>query len=86
MTNYTDIIGKREAKPMKAYTTSVHQIAYCFNCDFHNEDYLKHTARKLAYKHAKKTGHKVTVETGLLTVYNYDKQPPLENPELLPTN
>ena len=55
---------------MKRTTSTVHQIAYCYECGKQWGDYIKHRARKAAYAHAKKTGHKVTVETGLVTMYN----------------
>lgn len=55
---------------MKAKTSSVSQIAICHNCDKQWEDYVNHRARKAAYAHAKKTGHTVTVETAVVTMYN----------------
>ena len=55
---------------MKNSTFTVHQIAYCQNCEWSNEEYKNFQARKTAYRHAKKTGHSVTVETGLITQYN----------------
>lgn len=51
-------------------TGTVHQLAYCLDCDFENGEFRNHTARKAAYNHAKKTGHRVSVETGIITTYN----------------
>jgi len=55
---------------MKNNTHTTHQLAYCYECDWSNEEYKNYKARKEAYKHAKKTGHKVIVETGSCTTYN----------------
>ena len=48
----------------------IHQVAYCLSCDGRNEDYENGNARKWAYRHAKSTGHKVSVETGTAFQYN----------------
>ena len=48
---------------MKRETRIVHQIADCFTCGKRWEDYKNSRARKNAYIHAKRTGHKVRVET-----------------------
>ncbi len=61
---------KEKNKVMKTRTFTVHQIAICFTCGKRWEDYINHKARKSAYQHAKKTGHDVSVETGLVTRYN----------------
>ena len=50
--------------------TIVHQIATCFTCGKVWEDYINSRARKNGYAHAKKTGHKVIVETGTAIRYN----------------
>ena len=55
---------------MKRKSRTVHQIAYCQDCQISWEDYINHRARKSAYAHAKKTGHRVTVETGTVLTYN----------------
>jgi len=49
----------------------IHCIAFCENCNLEWTYYI--TARKEAYKHAKKTGHKVTGETGYTFEYHYPK-------------
>lgn len=46
----------------------VHAIANCEDCDWQEHDYR--VARKRAYQHAKKHGHKVTGETAYYFVYN----------------
>lgn len=48
----------------------IHQISYCHDCDFREENYRNGKARKKGYIHAKNTGHTVTVETGTATTYN----------------
>lgn len=53
---------------MKAQTKIIHQVASCMVCGKHWEDY--NNARKKAYAHAKKTGHRVRGETG--TAFNYN--------------
>ena len=45
----------------------VHAIADCTVCGKHWEYYL--TAQKLGKAHAKKTGHKVTVDLGYFCTY-----------------
>ncbi len=55
---------------MKSRTFTVSQIAKCYDCGKIWEDYINHRARKSAYLHAKLTGHRVTVETALVTTYN----------------
>ena len=45
-----------------------HAIAICFDCGWREEDY--NTAQKKARKHAKKTGHMVSLETAYGQVYN----------------
>ena len=45
----------------------VHQIAFCKECDWREEDYR--IAQKEARKHTEKTGHSVAVETGI--AYDY---------------
>ncbi len=55
---------------MKISKGRVHQYATCQNCDFECADYIASKAQKEAYKHAKKTGHRVTVETGTFITYN----------------
>ena len=52
----------------KRKTRIVHQIAYCLDCNKIWEDHTK--ARKQAYQHAKKTGHRVRGETGTAWHYN----------------
>ncbi len=52
----------------------VHCVAYYSECDAHWEWYL--TARKQAYNHAKKTGHKVTGDVGHAFEYHYPKDSP----------
>lgn len=56
---------------MKIRRNCPHQIAYCYVCGEKWEDYVKQHTRKNAYAHAKRTGHKVTVETGTTITYNY---------------
>jgi len=46
----------------------VHAVADCQDCDFEDGWYI--TAVKSARDHAKKTGHKVVVETGYSKTYN----------------
>jgi len=46
------------------------QVASCYECTKEWEDYLNGRARKSAYIHAKKTGHKVLVETTTSIIYN----------------
>lgn len=48
----------------------IHQVAYCDSCGKSNEDYINGNARKWAWRHAKSTGHRVTVETGTAFQYN----------------
>lgn len=55
---------------MKSRTVTPHQLAYCLTCGWQDEEYINHKARKRAYQHAKRTGHRVRVETGLVTTYN----------------
>ncbi len=49
----------------------IHAVADCENCKFVAGYFL--TAVQLGREHAKKTGHKVTVETGNTWIYNPDK-------------
>lgn len=51
----------------------VHQIAHCTECSERWEDYKNSNARKQAYAHAKKTGHKVNGETGTAWSYHFPK-------------
>jgi hypothetical protein len=53
---------------MKTTRGITHRIATCFTCGKEWQNYK--TARQLAYNHAKKTGHKVTIETGYFITYN----------------
>jgi len=48
----------------------VHQVAHCYVCEKEWQDYRGQNARKQAYDHARKTGHKVVVETGTAVTYN----------------
>jgi hypothetical protein len=50
----------------------VHAIAYCQNCDWYNEQYT--TARELARRHHKKTGHEVDVELTYTLTYTYEER------------
>ena len=45
----------------------VHAVASCENCAFEESDYKK--AQRKGREHFKKTGHKVTVETGYCQIY-----------------
>jgi hypothetical protein len=49
----------------------VHVNAYCRDCSLLFQD--MRTARKDAFAHAKKTGHRVDGETGYAWAYNYHK-------------
>ena len=55
---------------MESRTRTTSQIARCTTCEKIWEDYINHRARKSAYNHAKTTGHKVSVETAIVTTYN----------------
>lgn len=57
---------------MKIKKNFAHQIAYCYDCDFNEEwDAVeKLIPREKAYNHAKKTWHRVTVETWTFINYN----------------
>ena len=46
----------------------IHVVATCCDCDWKSQDYL--TARRKAYAHALKTGHKVIIETCNSQTYN----------------
>lgn len=46
----------------------VHAVAECQECDFYDGYFL--TACSSGRKHAIKTGHKVTIETGYVLIYN----------------
>jgi len=46
----------------------IHAIVICFDCGWREEDYL--IAQKEARKHAKKTGHTVSLETAYSQTYN----------------
>lgn len=56
---------------MKTDRATVSQIAYCEDCRKEWEEYKNFKARKAAYKHAKKTGHRVSVETTVAISYNH---------------
>tara|TARA_R110000822_G_C15014947_1_gene462407 strand:+ start:356 stop:523 length:168 start_codon:yes stop_codon:yes gene_type:complete len=51
----------------------VHQIAHCTECGEQWGDYKNSNAQKQAYAHAKKTGHKVSGETGTAWSYHFPK-------------
>lgn len=53
---------------MKKRKGITHVVATCHSCEKDWQNYK--TARQLAYAHAKKTGHKVTVEIGYFIKYN----------------
>lgn len=57
----------------KIMSKIVHQIAYCTECSERWEDYINSKAQKKAYAHAKKTGHKVSGETGTAWNYHFPK-------------
>lgn len=59
---------KKLKTKMEGHRSIIHQIAGCYDCSFSEEYFLN--ARKKAYSHAKKTGHHVWVETGILIQYN----------------
>ena len=54
-------------KPTRCHRALIHAIADCVICGKHWEDYL--TVQKLAYAHARKTGHKVIVDLGYVCEY-----------------
>lgn len=55
---------------MKTKSGTISQIATCSTCEKQWENYIKHNARKSAYRHAKTTGHTVIVETTTFIKYN----------------
>lgn len=55
----------KKVKIHKMYGNSV--VGHCTDCGEEFEDYLR---LKQAYNHAKKTGHKVSVEITSVTHYN----------------
>ena len=46
----------------------VHAVAYCSDCDWEETGYK--IAVKKGRDHARRTGHKVSVETGYVQIYN----------------
>lgn len=46
----------------------IHAIANCTDCNWQEDDY--HIAVRKGRDHAKRTGHKVSVETGYAQIYN----------------
>ena len=51
----------------------VHTLADCSECGWQSNKYFD-VVRKEAYSHAKKTGHKVTGETGFAFTYTPQKE------------
>ena len=48
----------------------IHQIALCHDCGKEWQNYTGSRAQKAAYAHAKRTNHKVSVETTIACNYN----------------
>ena len=51
--------------------TLVRAQAYCHDCEWTEEN--EDIAQKEGRKHALKTGHRVTVETGYIQIYNEEE-------------
>ena len=52
---------------LKCENWVIHELASCQDCDWEEGNLLK--ARKAAYDHAKRTGHRVTCEVGRVFKY-----------------
>jgi hypothetical protein len=52
----------------RVFKWRIHAIARCNDCGFEDENY--NSALKSGRRHAIKTGHKLTIETGYCQIYN----------------
>jgi hypothetical protein len=65
----------KTVKVKASKTGLIHFIAWCNDCKWRFEDYLQPAkGHRDAKTHVSKTGHRVDVEEGLLTIYSAEQE------------